>query len=109
MPVDALAVFRSPYPVDPYPADGALREAGPVCRDDAGRWLATTYEAALSLASGAHSCTGAGLARLEASVAVERFLTRLPRAAVGRPPVVRDDIRRLRGYACLPVAVGTPA
>jgi len=64
----------------------------------------------LSLASGAHYCTGAGLARLEASVAVERFLTRLPGAAVAGPPVVRDDIRpSLRGYACLPVAIGAPA
>jgi cytochrome P450 len=64
----------------------------------------------LSLASGAHYCTGAGLARLEASVAVERFLTRLPGAAVAGPPEVRDDIRpSLRGYASLPVAIGVPA
>ncbi len=64
----------------------------------------------LSLASGAHYCTGAGLARLEASVAVERFLTRLPAAAVAGPPEVRDDIRpSLRGYARLPVAIGSPA
>jgi cytochrome P450 len=64
----------------------------------------------LSLASGAHYCTGAGLARLEASVAVERFLTRLPGAAPAGPPVVRDDIRpSLRGYGRLPVTIGAPA
>jgi cytochrome P450 len=63
----------------------------------------------LSLASGAHYCSGAGLARLEASVAVERFLTRLPDAAVAGAPEVRDDIRpSLRGYARLPVSTGDP-
>jgi cytochrome P450 len=64
----------------------------------------------LSLASGAHYCTGAGLARLEASVAVERFLTRLPAAAPAGPPELRDDIRpSLRGYRRLPVATGPRA
>jgi cytochrome P450 len=63
----------------------------------------------LSLASGAHYCTGAGLARLEASVAVERFLTRLPGARVVGPPELRDDIRpSLRGYRRLAVAPGRP-
>jgi cytochrome P450 len=49
MPVDPLAVLRPPYPTDPYPAHKALREAGPVGRDDAGLWLASTYEAALTV------------------------------------------------------------
>lgn len=58
----------------------------------------------LALASGAHFCTGAGLARLEARVAVERFVTRFPDAEVLADPPLRDDIRpSLRGYASLPV------
>lgn len=63
----------------------------------------------LSLASGAHFCTGAGLARLEAGVAVQRFLTRFPKATlVSDPPPVRDDIRpSLRGYSELMVNSGT--
>ena len=59
----------------------------------------------LSLATGTHFCTGAGLARLEARVTVERFLARFPDAGleVDRPPV-REDIRpSLCGYASLPV------
>src|SRR5205823_2910242 len=59
----------------------------------------------LSLASGAHFCTGAGLARLEAVVAVERFLARFPRARLlTEAPPVRSDIRpSLRGYSALEV------
>jgi cytochrome P450 len=61
----------------------------------------------LSLAQGAHFCTGAGLARLEAAVAVDRFLRRFPHARlVDDPPPVRDDIRpSLRGYRRLLVEV----
>ncbi len=62
----------------------------------------------LSLATGTHFCTGAGLARLEALVTVERFLARFPKARlVTDPPPVRDDIRpSLRGYAELDVDFG---
>ena len=62
----------------------------------------------LSLATGTHFCTGAGLARLEALVTVERFLARFPNARlVVDPPPVRDDIRpSLRGYAELNVDFG---
>jgi cytochrome P450 len=61
----------------------------------------------LSLASGAHYCTGAGLARLEASVAAGRFLERFPNARLVTDPPVRDDIRpSLRGYASLTVDLG---
>jgi cytochrome P450 len=61
----------------------------------------------LSLASGAHYCTGAGLARLEANVAVERFLARFPRAELVSDTIpIRDDVRpSLRGYAALHVQV----
>jgi len=62
----------------------------------------------LSLATGTHFCTGAGLARLEALVAVERFVARFPDARLlADPPPVRDDIRpSLRGYAALEVDLG---
>ena len=61
----------------------------------------------LSLASGAHYCTGAGLARLEANVAVERFLARFPSPRLMADTIpIRDDIRpSLRGYAALEVEV----
>jgi cytochrome P450 len=61
----------------------------------------------LSLATGTHFCTGAGLARLEALVTVERFLARFPNAELrSDPPPIRDDIRpSLRGYAALQVAL----
>lgn len=62
----------------------------------------------LSLATGTHFCTGAGLARLEAQVTLERFVARFPRARLLEdPPPVRSDIRpSLRGYASLRVALG---
>jgi cytochrome P450 len=62
----------------------------------------------LSLAMGTHFCTGAGLARLEAQVAVERFLARFPQAClIEEPPPIRDDIQpTLRGYATLEVELG---
>lgn len=62
----------------------------------------------LSLAMGTHFCTGAGLARLEAQVAVGRFLSRFPEARlVEDPPPGRNDIRpTLRGYAALDVELG---
>lgn len=60
----------------------------------------------LSLAAGAHFCTGAGLARLEAQVAVERFAARFPGARLAAEPQLRDDVRpSLRGYRELHVAV----
>ena len=70
--------------------------------------FATALAAVLSLASGAHYCTGAGLARLEASVATERFLARYPQARlVEDPPPIRDDVRpSLRGYRSLMVDFG---
>jgi cytochrome P450 len=60
----------------------------------------------LALASGAHFCTGAGLARLEAKVAIQRFIERFPDARVLAEPPLRADIRpSLRGYASLDVQV----
>jgi cytochrome P450 len=61
----------------------------------------------LSLATGPHLCAGAALARLEAQVAVERFIARFPRArvAVDRPPMRTEGMPSVRGYAALPVEI----
>lgn len=63
----------------------------------------------LSLAMGTHFCTGAGLARLEGLVTVQRFLARFPEARIVAEPPLRQDIRpTLRGYAKLEVDLGAP-
>jgi cytochrome P450 len=61
----------------------------------------------LSLATGPHLCAGAALARLEAHVAIERFVDRLAGAALVPPgPTYRTEGRpSLRGLATLPVVV----
>ncbi len=62
----------------------------------------------LSLAMGTHFCTGAGLARLEGLVVVQRFLERFPNARLaGEGLRYREDIRpTLRGLAVLEVELG---
>ena len=61
----------------------------------------------LSLATGPHLCAGAALARLEAHVAVARFVDRLADAVLTQPgPSYRTEGRpSLRGLAALPVTV----
>jgi cytochrome P450 len=61
----------------------------------------------LSLATGAHLCAGAALARLEAHVTIERFLERLPDAVLtSNGFVYRTEGRpSLRGLAALPVTI----
>jgi cytochrome P450 len=61
----------------------------------------------LSLATGPHLCAGAALARLEAHVAIERFVDRLADATMTAPgPTYRTEGRpSLRGLATLPVTV----
>ncbi|BCJ57178.1 cytochrome P450 [Micromonospora endophytica] len=62
----------------------------------------------LSFGAGPHYCLGAGLARLEAQVALPMLLRRLPELAPAGAP--RRRIRlTLRGYDNLPVTVGEPA
>jgi cytochrome P450 len=59
----------------------------------------------LAFSAGAHYCLGAGLARLEAEIALRELFTRLPGLhAAG--PVRRGTFRNLRGLASLPVAAG---
>ncbi|MDQ4055510.1 MAG: cytochrome P450 [Actinomycetota bacterium] len=66
-----------------------------VTRSDAGDHLA--------FSSGIHYCLGAGLARLEATVALRTLYERRPDLRLSGPPV-RRDTRVLRGYEHLPVS-----
>jgi cytochrome P450 len=58
----------------------------------------------LAFASGIHTCAGINLARLEARVALSRFLVRFPRYALTADPV-RDSRARFRGFLRLPAAL----
>lgn len=61
-------------------------------------------DAHLSFSSGIHFCLGAGLARLEAQVALRKLYERFPDLAVAGPGT-RRDTKILRGYETLPVAL----
>lgn len=70
-------------------------------RFDVGRANAREH---LAFSGGVHYCLGAGLARLEAEVALRALGERFPRLRVaGRP--VRRDLRTLRGFEVLPVSL----
>lgn len=56
---------------------------------------------------GVHFCLGAALARLEARVALEELLARLPDFAVDRAGLVRVHSGNVRGYSAVPI-VFTP-
>src|ERR1022692_836435 len=58
----------------------------------------------LAFASGIHTCAGINLARLEARVALSRFLARFPRYALTAVPV-RDSRARFRGFLHLPATL----
>ena len=58
----------------------------------------------LAFAFGIHTCAGINLARLEARVALSRFLRRFPRYALTADPV-RDRRARFRGFPHLPASV----
>ncbi|HEV8256627.1 MAG TPA: cytochrome P450 [Casimicrobiaceae bacterium] len=53
---------------------------------------------------GIHTCAGLSLARLEARVAMSRFLARFPRYALAGEPV-RDGRARFRGFRTLPARI----
>jgi cytochrome P450 len=59
----------------------------------------------LAFSSGIHTCAGINLARLEARVALSRFLTRYPRYVLTDDPV-RDARARFRGFVSLRANVG---
>lgn len=54
---------------------------------------------------GIHTCAGMNLARLEARIAIARFLTRFPNYAPAGDPV-RGGRARFRGFLHLPARVG---
>jgi cytochrome P450 len=58
----------------------------------------------LSFGGGAHFCIGAALARLEATVAFPRLLSRFPKISPAGQPVRRDTLL-LRGFDQLPVTL----
>jgi cytochrome P450 len=58
----------------------------------------------LAFAFGIHTCAGVNLARLEARVALSRFLKRFPHYALTADPV-RDLRARFRGFLRLPATV----
>jgi cytochrome P450 len=58
----------------------------------------------LAFAFGIHTCAGINLARMEARVALSRFLARFPDYAPTADPV-RDQRARFRGFLHLPATV----
>lgn len=58
----------------------------------------------LAFGFGAHFCLGAALARLEARVALEELLARLPDFTVERDGLVRVHSGNVRGYSVVPIA-----
>jgi cytochrome P450 len=60
---------------------------------------------ALTLSGGAHYCLGAGLARMQAEIALPAVLRRFPGLALAGEPTFRDQIVQ-RGFGQLPVKCG---
>ena len=58
----------------------------------------------LAFGSGPHVCAGLNVARLEARVAISRFLARFPRHALAGEPV-RGGRARFRGFLTIPVVL----
>jgi cytochrome P450 len=59
----------------------------------------------LAFGFGIHQCAGLSLARLEARIAIGRFVRRFPSYRISGEPT-RGGRVRFRGYAAVPCAVG---
>jgi hypothetical protein len=59
----------------------------------------------VAFASGAHTCAGLSLARLEGRIAISRFLEAFPDYALCAP-AVRGGRVRFRGFDSIPVRLG---
>ena len=59
----------------------------------------------VAFGSGIHQCVGMGLGRLEAKVAIGRFLARFPNFRLAGPPVRAHRVR-FRGHLRMPVLLG---
>jgi cytochrome P450 len=60
----------------------------------------------LSFSSGRHFCLGAALARAEGEVGLRSFFARYPNAGLAGDGT-RRDTRVLRGWAALPITLGS--
>jgi cytochrome P450 len=70
--------------------------------------VARTPNRHLAFGSGIHLCAGMNLARLEARIAIGRFLRRFPHYELDGEPV-RSRRARFRGFLSIPVRVGCSA
>jgi cytochrome P450 len=68
--------------------------------------LGRTPNRHLAFGSGPHQCVGMQVGRLEARIAIERFLARFPRFELSGTPV-RGGRARFRGFLTLPVRLGS--
>ena len=57
----------------------------------------------LAFGAGPHQCAGMNLARMEARIAISRYLARFPEYALSAPPV-RSRRARFRGFTSLPLS-----
>jgi cytochrome P450 len=58
----------------------------------------------LAFGSGPHLCLGVNLARLEAKVAISRFIDRFPNYRPSAPPI-RSGRARFRGFLAIPIEI----
>lgn len=65
----------------------------------------TEKSSLVSFGSGVHFCLGAHLARLEATIALREFGTRVRAYTVAEPGIERVHSTNVRGFATLPVTV----
>jgi cytochrome P450 len=78
------SIMVGPYPEDPYPVYGALRDAAPVYRSELGLWFASSYFDCLTILRDGRFGQGAGAQRLrdddrfEASPAFKTLAYMLP-------------------------------